>query len=170
MEAQGIKAVPFKHELLERWRDALRGGIEYLHSPTNLLLTGAIDDIWSGPQEELYIVDYKSTAKEETVSLDADWQIAYKRQMEIYQWLFRRNGFNVSGTGYFVYCNGITSKDAFNARLDFDIKILPYEGNDAWIEQKIFDMHKCLMGPVIPEPAAECDYCTYHKALKEVEK
>jgi len=58
----------------------------------------AIDDIWVGLDGQLFIVDYKSTSKEEEVSIDADWQISYKRQMEIYQWLFRRNGFNVSST------------------------------------------------------------------------
>ena len=41
MKANGINAVPFKHEKLNLWRDALHGGIEYLHKPTNLLLTGA---------------------------------------------------------------------------------------------------------------------------------
>lgn len=170
MQQQGIKAIPFKHDKLDYWRDALRGGMEYLHAPTNILLSGAIDDLWSGPEGELFVVDYKSTAKEEPVNLDADWQSGYKRQMEIYQWLFRKNGFNVSSTGYFVYCNGLTSKEVFDARLDFSIKIIPYSGSDAWIEPKIFDMHKCLMSPVMPGPGIDCDYCLYQKALKEVEK
>ncbi len=169
MEANGIKAVPFKHEKLDFWRDALRGGIEYLHGPTNLLFSGAIDDIWVAPDGRLFIVDYKSTSKEGEVNIDAPWQISYKRQMEIYQWLFRRNAFNVSSTGYFVYCNGNTGKEAFDAKLEFDIKIIPYEGNDAWIEPEIFQMHKCLMSPVIPEHSADCDFCAYQKALKEIE-
>lgn len=168
MEANGIKALPFKHEKLDLWRDALRGGIEYLHAPTNLLLSGAIDDIWVAPDCQLFIVDYKSTSKEEEVNIDADWQISYKRQMEIYQWLFRRNGFNVSSTGYFVYCNGNTGKKAFDAKLEFDIKIIPYEGNDSWIEPKIFQMHKCLMSPVIPDHSGSCDFCAYQQALKEI--
>jgi RecB family exonuclease len=132
------------------------------------LLSGAVDDIWAQADGQLFIVDYKSTAKEEEVNLDAEWQVSYKRQMEIYQWLFRKNGFKVSPIGYFVYCNGITEKEAFNAKLEFDIKIIPYEGNDAWVDPKIFQMHECLMSPVIPEPSVECDYCVYHKALKEV--
>ncbi len=168
MEAQGIKAVPFKHEKMDYWRDALRGGIEYLHSPTNLLLSGGIDDIWVDKAGRLFIVDYKSTSKEEDVNIDADWQISYKRQMEIYQWLFRRNGFNVSPTGYFVYCNGLTDRDSFGSRLDFDIKIIPYEGNDSWIEPKVFEMHQCLMSSKIPEHSTECDFCLYCKALREV--
>ena len=168
MKANGINAVPFKHEKLNLWRDALHGGIEYLHKPTNLLLTGAVDDIWAASDGQLFIVDYKSTSKEEEVSIDADWQISYKRQMEIYQWLFRRNCFNVSSIGYFVYCNGLTNRDAFGARLDFDIKIIPYQGDDSWIENKVIEMHKCLMSPEMPDYAVGCDFCTYNKALKEV--
>lgn len=169
MEANGINAVPFKHEKLAYWRDALRGGIEYLHQATNLLLSGGIDDVWVSPDGQLFIVDYKSTSKEEELSLDADWQVSYKRQMEIYQWLFRKNGFSVSSTGYFVYCNGLTTRDTFDGRLDFDIKIIPYEGNDDWIERTVLAMHTCLMNGSIPDYSVDCDYCTYHKALKEVQ-
>jgi hypothetical protein len=115
-------------------------------------------------------VDYKSTSKEEEVSLDADWQVSYKRQMEIYQWLFRRNGFRVSSMGYFVYCNGITERDAFDARLDFDIKIIGYTGDDSWIERKVIEMHRCLMSSSIPAHSPECDYCIYDKALREVQR
>lgn len=168
MEAFGVKAIPFKHEKLNLWRDALRGGIEYLHEPTNLLIGGGIDDLWAGADGRLFIVDYKSTSKEEEVTLDADWQVSYKRQMEIYQWLFRRNGFGVSPVGYFVYCNGNAGKETFDAKLEFDIKIIPYQGSDTWVEPEIFRMHKCLMSPVIPEHNAECDFCKYHKSLKEV--
>ena len=38
--------------------------------------------------------------------------------MEIYQWLIANNGYAVSKTGYFVYCNGITDKEEFNSFLD----------------------------------------------------
>ncbi len=169
MRANGINAVPFKHEKLEHWRDALRGGIEYLHKPANFILSGGIDDAWVGPDGRLFIVDYKSTSKEEEVTLDAGWQMSYKRQMEIYQWLFRKNGFDVSPTGYFVYCNGRTDRDTFDARLDFDIKILPYEGDDSWMEDTVLAMRACLMGPSIPVHSAECDYCTYNKAVREVQ-
>ena len=169
MQAYGIKAVPFQHEKLNQWRDALRGGIEYLHAETNLMLSGGIDDVWVGPEGQLFIVDYKSTSKEEEVTLDADWQVSYKRQMEIYQWLFRKNGFNVSSTGYFVYCNGNTTKETFDAKLEFDIKIISYEGDSSWIDSVIIDMHKCLMNPTAPGHSEDCDYCLYCKAIKETE-
>lgn len=169
MKTYGIDAVPYAHEKLEVWRDALGGGIQYLHEPTNLLITGGVDDVWISPQGELIIVDYKATSKNTEVTLDADWQIGYKRQMEIYQWLFRRNGFKVTPVGYFVYCNGDADKESFDGKLEFDVKIIPYEGNDAWIESAIREMHKCLASDAFPKSNPECDYCLYREAAKEVE-
>jgi len=163
MKHYKIDAVPFQHEKMDEWRDALRRGIQYLHKPTNLLIGGGIDDVWINPQKELIIVDYKSTAKNGEINLDAEWQIGYKRQMEIYQWLFRRNDFNVSDTGYFVYANGKTDKEAFDSKLEFDVKILPYKGDDSWVEETIIQAHECLMGDEIPLHDPDCDYCGYSK-------
>ena len=122
MKAYGLDAVPFKHIKMDEWREALTAGIQYLHPQTNLIITGAIDDVWVDPAGELMIVDYKSTAKDSEVNLDADWQIGYKRQMEIYQWLFRKNNFKVSDTGYFVYANGDTDKKAQRCKIVFEKK------------------------------------------------
>lgn len=169
MKAYGLDLIPFQHEKMDEWRDALGGGIQYLHPKTNLLITGGIDDVWVNFNGELSIVDYKATSKSEEVTLDADWQIGYKRQMEIYQWLFRKNGFNVSDVGYFVYCNGIADKKAFDAKLEFDVRILPYEGNDSWVEQVILDAYNCLTQDILPQSSSECDFCSYRIAAKEFE-
>lgn len=85
--------------------------------------------------------------------------------MEIYQWLFRKNGFKVSPTGFFVYCNGITDKKAFDGKLEFDIKLLPYKGNDSWVEGTIKSMHKCLKSDKMPSSGEDCDYCKYVEAI-----
>ena len=165
-----IDAVPLAHEKIDEWRDALRRGIAFHHAATNFLVTGGIDDVWVKPNGDLVIVDYKATSKKDEVNLDAEWQIGYKRQMEVYQWLFRRNGFTVSPTGYFVYCNGNSDAEAFDGRLEFDIKVIPYEGNDAWVEPAIIQARECLLGSALPEPNTECDYCAYRQATRNVEK
>lgn len=166
MKENGIDAIPFKHEKMNRWRDALRGGIEYLHPQVNLTITGAIDDVWVTPKEELIIVDYKATSKTSEVTIDEDWQISYKRQMEIYQWLFRRNDFKVYPVGYFLYCNGDSGKSGFNNNLEFKISLLPYEGDDSWVEQTILDMHSCLNSDELPEEGDDCDFCQYRTAVR----
>ena len=167
MKHYGVDAIPFAHEDLNRWRENFVG-VEARHKPSHFLVTGAVDDVWINPTGELIVVDYKSTSKDGEVNLDADWQIGYKRQMEIYQWLLRQNGFHVSDTGYFVYCNGNTDKEAFDAKLEFDIKLLPYVGKADWIDDALLQARVCLMGDEIPEPNFECDYCTYLTAVEGV--
>jgi CRISPR/Cas system-associated exonuclease Cas4 (RecB family) len=167
MKAYGLNAVPFSHEMIDEWRENFKG-IQCLHKPTNFIITGAVDDLWQDENGEIIVADYKATSKTSQVTLDADWQDGYKRQMEIYQWLLRRNGFKVSNTGYFVYCNGKTDKEAFDGKLEFDIDLIPYIGDDSWVEEVLNDIKKCLDGE-IPEPDPECDMCNYRKAVNEVE-
>jgi RecB family exonuclease len=170
MEKYGIDAIPLAHEKIDEWRDSLRAGITFNIEGTNVVVTGGVDDMWVSPEGEYIVVDYKATSKEEEVNLDADWQIGYKRQMEIYQWLFRKNGFKASDTGYFVYCNGNTDKEAFDAKLEFDIKIIPYKGDTSWVEKTIKDAIECLKSDVLPEPGEDCDFCKYRKAVSQYEK
>lgn len=168
MKTYKVDAVPYNNELISVWRESFKG-ITFYHKKTNFIITGAVDDVWENSQGELIIVDYKSTSKDAEVTLDAEWQIGYKRQMEIYQWLFRQNGFKVSGIGYFVYCNGDADKEAFDGKLEFDVKIIPYQGNDEWVEKTIIEAHTCLISDVIPKASWKCDYCAYRQAAQEVE-
>ena len=170
MEKYGVDAVPVAHEQLDEWRENFKG-IRFLHKPTNLLITGAIDDLWQNPAGEYIVVDYKSTSKnEEIVALDKDWQDGYKRQMEVYQWLLRRNGYKVSDTGYFVYCNGRTDLEKFDGRLEFDLTLIAYTGSDKWVEGKIKEIHDCLMNDKVPSPDKDCDFCRYRSAAGELER
>ncbi|HVZ11585.1 MAG TPA: PD-(D/E)XK nuclease family protein [Patescibacteria group bacterium] len=163
-ENYGIDAIPMAHELIDEWRNAFHG-VQYLHPETNFLIFGGIDDVWQDKNGKLIIVDYKSTSKDGEISLDAEWQDSYKRQMEIYQWLFSKNGYDVSKTGYFVYCNGMTDKEAFDAKLEFNIKLIPYEGDYSWIDETLVEIKNCLEGST-PEFTPDCDYCTYNTAMK----
>jgi CRISPR/Cas system-associated exonuclease Cas4 (RecB family) len=167
MEHYGIDAIPFSHEELDAWRENFKG-VQYHHTKTNFILTGAVDDIWKNKQGDLLVVDYKSTSKDTEVNIDAEWQGGYKRQMEFYQWLLRKNGFAVSNTGYFVYCNGKRDAEAFDAKLEFDIKLIPYTGDDAWVEDILEEIKACLTSSRLPEYSKTCDYCQYRKAVKEV--
>ena len=118
-------------------------------------------------QKELIIVDYKATSKDGEMGIDADWQLGYRRQMEIYQWLFRKNGFKVNKLGYFVYCNGLTDREAFKNRLDFEISLIPYEGNDSWVDDAIKGLYACLQSDQMPEAGEDCQFCQYREAVGE---
>ncbi|MFZ2189746.1 MAG: PD-(D/E)XK nuclease family protein [Candidatus Magasanikiibacteriota bacterium] len=167
-EKYNIDAVPAPHEKLNEWRDNFTG-IQYVHPKTGITITGAIDDLWINSDNEYIVVDYKATSKQEAITeLNNTWHDGYKRQMEVYQWLLRQNGYKVSNTGYFVYCNGDTDKEAFDGKLEFDITLIPYEGSDDWVEKTIIEAYECLMSDKLPNPNKECDYCTYRKVVMDV--
>lgn len=161
-------AVPYQHENLNTWRHNFTG-VQALHEPTNLHVFGAIDDVWVNEDGELLVVDYKATSKASGVSIDSDWQISYKRQTEVYQWLLRQNGFTVSDTGYFVYTNARIDVEGFGDQLEFTTKLIPYTGNDAWIEPTLQKMKDCMENDDMPPVGnaamgGPCDFCEYAKA------
>ncbi len=171
MKTYGLQAIPFAHPKMEQYRHNFTGlGCKY--EGTNIWLYGAVDDIWINNDRELLIVDYKSTSSDEPVTLDGKWKEGYKRQMEIYQWLARREAglkqWSVANTGYFVYCNGRKDKQAFDGKLEFSVQIIPYVGDDSWIEKVLKDMYECLLAETMPESASDCEYCLYRqKAVQE---
>lgn len=168
MKTYGIDAVPYAHPELNAWRENFVG-VQYHHAPSNFIITGAVDDIWVNPKKELHVVDYKATSTDGEISLNAEYRGGYKRQMEIYQWLLRQNGFAVSDTGYFVYANGKKDRKAFDGKLEFSVEIIPYAGNDAWVEKTILGARACLESPKMPDPAGACEYCAYRKSARDAE-
>jgi RecB family exonuclease len=167
VKEKGIEAIPFQHPDLEKWRSVSQG-IQYIHPPTSFLVYGAVDDLWINETGELIVVDYKATSKIEEVALDQEWQNGYRRQAEVYQWLLRQNGFAVSPTAYFYYCNGDRGRERFDNRLEFRVSILPYIGSDAWIEPALINAKSCLDAKEAPLMVETCDYCRYVNAVKAV--
>ena len=172
MIEHNVKTIPFAHEKLDEWRHNFTG-VQYEHAQSNLVVFGAVDDIWVNEDEELVVVDYKATAKDREVSIDSDWQIAYKRQLEIYQWLLRKNGFKVNSTGYFVYTNGRFDLEGFHNKLEFTTKLIPYTGDDSWIEPILLQMKQCLDSEVVPPVGVaamggSCNFCEYAKMRTEL--
>jgi CRISPR/Cas system-associated exonuclease Cas4 (RecB family) len=166
-----VKAVPYQHKDLDTWRYNFTG-VTALHAPTNLHVFGAIDDVWVNEGGELIVVDYKATSKQSDVSIDSDWQISYKRQLEVYQWLLRQNGFIVSDTGFFVYTNARLDVDGFGDQLEFKTKLIPYTGNDTWVEPTLLKMKETMEGdmPAVGTAAmgGECEFCSYARRRTEL--
>jgi hypothetical protein len=157
-----VKAKPYSHEMLDEWRENFVG-IQVEHQTSNLVIFGAIDDVWENDDGELVVVDYKATAKtKEIKDLDpSGWHDVYRRQMEVYQWLLRQQGFSVSDTGYFVYANGIATNEGFFNKVEFRTNIFPYKGNSDWVEEKIGEVKNCLDQDQMPPVGQACAYCPY---------
>ena len=172
MKKYKVDAVPFQHEKMTEWRTNFTG-VQALYKPANFLIFGAVDDIWVNPEGELMVVDYKATSKEGVVDKleDTKWHNQYRRQMEVYQWLLKGNGFAVSDTGYFVYVNAQKDKKAFDGKLEFDVNLIAYTGSSDWVPGILDEIKKLLDSDEIPESGYDCDYCKYRtfagEAMKE---
>ncbi len=165
-----IDAVPVAHKKIDEWRENFKG-VQYLHDNTNILVTGAIDDLWINKKGEYIVVDYKATAKNNPVEeLEGKWHESYKRQMEVYQWILRKNKLKVSNTGYFVYCTGKYDQQAFDKKIEFDIKLISHDGDDSWVEPIIFEIKACLESNKMPKSGEECEYCAWWNARSSYEK
>ena len=164
MEEYNVDAIPIDHPELDHWRFNFKG-VRYFNEDLNIIFFGAIDDLWLNSSGEYVIVDYKSTSKkDDIIELDQPWHNGYKRQMDIYQWLLSKNGYSVSDTGYFLYCNADTYKERFDAFMGFRLTLHSYHGNRFWVEDTIIELYECLNLNDIPEASPECYYCEYSGA------
>jgi len=137
-------------------------------------------------------VDYKSTAGKqnedktalEEINLEGHYKDSYKRQMDMYQWIMRQNGFKVSNTGYFVYVNGdqhfedgMLLDDQDRAVMSFNVQLIEYQGDDSWVEQTILDLKACLESEECPPHAdtgygikgdQQCEYATFLEGINNL--
>jgi len=157
LKKNNIDASPYKSDLLSEWRNNFVG-IQFKHAPTDFLVFGAIDDIWVNKQDELIVVDFKATGAKEHQVYDS-----YKRQMDVYCWLFIQNGFKVSKTGYFLFARVNKGGGFEGGRLAFDLFLVPQETNPGWVENALLACRKTLSG-AMPEARDGCAYCQYISA------
>ena len=161
-----IDAVPFKHEEMDKWRNNFQG-ISYYDSDTDVHFYGAVDDVWVKPNGELILSDVKSTSKnnfdwEETWN-KYEYPKGYRRQLEMYQWLFRKNGFKVSDTAYLVYFNGLKNEPMFNQTLKFELHLIKLDCNDSWVSKTIIEAKNLMDQDIYPDGSFGCDTCRYLK-------
>lgn len=142
-------------------------GFHTIHEESNIKLGGGLDDVWlNNKTRELHIVDYKSTSQKSSgkqITLDDPWKAGYKRQMDIYAWILQRKGFVVSGTAYFLYCDGdrFTKHHFLNdtgAVMHFKVQLIPYEVKTDWIERTLVQIRSCLTLQSTPQHSQTCEF------------
>ena len=183
MESAGLSHLrPFAHEDIQRWENSLHFGaspnhFNTIHQETNLKFGGGLDDVWENTNTgQLHIVDYKSTSQKtegREISLEDKWKGAYKRQMDLYVWVLRQKGFEVSDTGYFLYCDGDRFTDQIflredDAQMRFKMSLLPYDVSTDWIEPTLMKIKKLLGEEVSPEHSPECEYGEFIRQINEI--
>ena len=92
--------------------------------------------------------------------------------MEIYQYLFREDGFDVNNRGFFLYVNGSKQgafyEDDLLGVMRFSTTLIAYDGDDSWVPKAIDDAIACLNSSEIPEPTSGCDPCRFYCETADV--
>lgn len=172
MKKYKIDAIPLNHPDLPVWRDDMYKyeGASTFHEELQLRVNGIVDDVWKDHQGNLLIVDYKSTSTSKEISLEDRYKQGYKKQMEVYQWIFRKKGFKVSDTGYFVFANATKNRPKFDGRLEFALSIIPYKGSDLWVEPTLRKIRQCLDSEKIPPRGAACEHCLFQEKISRANR
>lgn len=160
MLSQGIEAVPFFHLLIDDWREAARG-IRALHEDSGLTVFGAPDDLWELKNGDIAVVDYKCTGRPSTGPGTGIIRDSYQRQVEVYQWILRKMGFNISDSAYFVFAAPNRNPDAFLQTLHFTMSISSFNGDDGWVSDAVSELKKCLDRDTPPTAKPGCVWCSY---------
>lgn len=64
-----------------------------------------------------------------------------------------------------MYCTGDNTVDTFDNKIEFHTHIIPYEGDDTWIDNVVSNLHSCLQSNTIPDKSDNCSYCGFFKKL-----
>jgi hypothetical protein len=69
--------------------------------------------------------------------------------------------FKVSDIAYFLVCNALKTLDKFDAKLQFELTLVPYKTDTSWVESKLVEMKSSLDSPYVPEINKYCEKCMY---------
>jgi len=166
----GLNWLPYEHPALDQWRNNFQG-IRFHHQALNLLLYGALDDVWIDMDtKELSVVDYKATATTPFDKIDKPWHDAYKMQISFYSWLLENLGFPMSGKGIILYANGQNNAPAFDGKLSFSEQLFVFQTDSSWILPTLENIRKMLQRHTHPASNPDCKWCKFVKESLQVAK
>ena len=143
-------------ELLKVWRNN-RKGIEFTDSKGNML-RGAVDDILV-KGKKLVVLDYKTRGfplKENTAAM-------YEDQLNIYNFLLRKNGYSTEDYGYLLFYYPTEVNE--NGEVIFETELVKLQISIREAEKLWKDALKCLEGE-IPESSEDCGFCKWLEKMR----
>ncbi len=140
--------------LLKKWRNNF-GGIEYYDKEHDVLLHSAVDNILE-KDGKLIVLDYKTRG----FALKEDTSKHYQNQLDIYNFLLRKNGFQTHDYAYLLFYvpAGILETGEFIFKTDLvEMKI------DVSSAESLFKRSEEIIKSGMPDPDSTCEYCGWAK-------
>jgi len=145
-------------ELLSIWRNNFKG-IQWKDKKENLF-RGAVDNILV-KDNKLIVLDYKTRG----YPLKEDTHEHYHDQLDIYNLLLRKNGYETEDYAYLLFYH--PDKVNKDGDIIFNTDLVKMQINIKSAENIFKKAIKTLEGP-IPKPAEDCEYCEWNSELKDI--
>ncbi len=147
-------------ELLEEWRNNKKG-IKWTDGKGNLF-KGAVDNILK-KSNKLIVLDYKTRG----FPLKEDTHEHYQNQLDIYNFLLRKNNFETEDYSYLLFYH--PDKVNGNGDVVFNTDLIKMKISIKNAEKIFKDALEVLKGD-IPECAEDCKYCEWSNSYPSFSK
>jgi len=137
-------------EKLDIWRSNFKG-IEYKDNKSGILLRGAVDNILE-KGDKLIVLDYKTRG----FPLKEDTHEHYITQMDIYNFLLRKNGYKTEDYTYLLFY--YPKEVADTGEVIFDTKLIKIK-TDPKRGEKVFKKAVKILEGNEPKANKDCGYC-----------
>lgn len=139
-------------EKLKVWRNNFRG-VQWTDPKSGALLRGAVDDMLE-KNGKLIVLDYKTRG----YPLKEDTHLNYQKQIDIYNFLLRQNGYKTENYGYLLFYHPKHAGDKKSVTFNTDLikmKSKPENGKKLFLNAVA-----CLNGKK-PKSHDDCGWCTF---------
>ena len=143
-------------ELLDVWRNA-RKGIQWKDNEDNLF-KGAVDNILV-KGNKLIVLDYKTRG----FPLKEDTKDHYQNQLDIYNFLLRKNGYETEDFAYLLFYHPDKVTEKGDVIFHTDLIKMKIDIKNA---EKIFKEALEVLKGEMPSPSEECGFCKWANSTK----
>lgn len=143
-------------ELLKIWRNN-RQGIQWTDNKENLF-RGAIDNILQ-KGKKLIVLDYKTRG----FPLKEDTAAHYQDQMDIYNFLIRKNGYETEDYAYLLFYHPNKVNEKGDVLFHTDLVKMKIDMHNA---EKIFKNAVDILEGEMPSCFEECGFCKWTKQVR----
>ncbi len=154
-EIEEIGAEIFDEPVIKDWQNNFKG-IVWQDPETGIILRGAVDEMLI-KDGKLIVLDFKTRG----YPLKDDTHEHYRDQLNIYNFLLRKNGRKVGDYGYLLFYHpkiACTGKDCM-FEFHFDLKKL--KANPDAAEKLFKNAVKCMQRDSPPDADGECGFCRF---------
>ena len=141
-------------ELLKTWRNNLKG-IEYYDEENDVLLHGAVDNLLS-KEGKLIVLDYKTRG----FALKEDTAHHYQDQLDIYNFLLRKNGYETEDYAYLLFYLPEQVMETGEFKFKNELVKMKIDINHA---EMLFKRAVKIVKGELPEAGKDCVFCKWRE-------